>query len=107
MVPVAYPVGRQVDVEGMLDARVQIELQFLISFLNHSELRVAFRDIGCSLVRPAQFARPDVETDGQCLAREFHVTAAIHLHPLVVAVEVQHTFLYLGIAHQVDWRVVG
>ena len=107
MVPVAYPVGRQVDVEGMLDARVQIELQFLISFLNHSELRVAFRDIGCSLVRPAQFARPDVETDGQCLAREFHVTAAIHLHPLVVAVEVQHAFLYLGITHQVDRRVVG
>ena len=105
--PVAYPVFRQVYFECMLNARVQIELQSVLSSLNHSELCVAFRDIRSTLIHAAQLAWLHVETDGQFLAREFHVAAAIHLHPLVVSAEVQHTFLYPCVTHEVGRRVEG
>ena len=107
MVPVVHPVGRQVDVERMLHARVQVELQLLAASLHHAKLRVALRHVGGALVHAAQFTRLHVEADGELLARELDVVAAIHLDPLVVSAEVEHSLLDLGIAHEVDGRVVG
>ena len=106
MVPVANPVGRQIDGQGMLHTRMQIELQLVGSLLHHTKLRVALRDVRCSLVGATQFARLHIETDGQRLAGKFHVVAAIHFHPFVVSAQVQHTLLHLGVTHQVDRCVV-
>ena len=106
MVPVANPVGRQIDGQGMLHTRMQIELQLVGSLLHHTKLRVALRDVRCSLVGATQFAGLHIETDGQCLAGKFHIVAAIHFHPFVVSAQVQHTLLHLGVTHQVDRCVV-
>ena len=80
---------------------MQIELQFLFSFLNHTELRVTLRDVGCTFVCSAQFSGFYIEADGQFLAGEFNVVAAIHFHPFIVAVQAKRTLLHFSIAHQV------
>ena len=107
MMPVAYPVGWQIDGQGMFHTRMQVELEFVSPFLHHTELGVALRDVGCSFVGATQFAWLDIETDGECLAGEFHIVAAIDFHPLVVSAQVQHSLLHLRMTHEVNRGVVG
>ena len=107
VVPVANPVGRQVDVECMLHAGVQVELQLVVTPLNDAELRVALRHVGRTLVHAAEIARLHVEADGQSLARELHVIGTVHFYPLVVTAEAERALHDLGITHQMGGRVVG
>ena len=68
MMPVANPVGWQIDVERVFHARVEVELQLLRTFLNHSELGVALRHVRSTFVPSAQLAWLHIEADGECLA---------------------------------------
>ena len=101
MMPLAYPVVGQINVERVLHTRVQIELQLVVPFLNNTELGVSLGDIGGSLVGTAQLTGLHIETDGEGLARQLHIVTAVHFHPLVVSAQVQHAFLHLGISHEV------
>ena len=85
MMPLAYPVVGQIDVERVLHTRVQIELQLVVPFLNNTELGVSLGDIRGSLVGAAQLTGLYIETDGEGLARQLHIVTAVHFHPLVVS----------------------